>query len=378
MKPIVMFGKPLLFSMKILPADIQAELRSSRSRVNHRVLRACAPAVTCLALCVYVFTFLVPTQFQVHHRPWILANILSLGISSAAMSVYAWARRRAAPGGNAAFLVYGLLLILCCCSFALWNFVADEDLSALVAGTFAVSFLIGAPNAFYIATDLAAGAIFCLGLAALKPGLATIDHMGMALAYCVLAILISLVLESQRGFAAYTRILLSRANVELRQLAVTDHLTGAVNRRFFEEMLKKSIDLSARTGRPLSLLFIDLDRFKSINDDFGHEAGDRALKATVDTVSADLRESDVISRFGGEEFCVMLPDTGEGAASEIAERLRSRREVSVIEGIDRALTMSLGVATLAPGDDAKSLVAKADRALYQAKARGRNCWVFAG
>jgi len=372
-----MFGKPLLFSMKILPADLQAELRSSRSRINHRVLRACAPAVFCLALCVYIFIFLVPTQFRVNYRPWILANILCLGVSSLAVSIYAWARRRAAPGGNAVFLVYGLLLILSCCSFALWNFVEGEDFSALVAGTFAVSFLIGAPYAYYIATDLAAGTIFCLGLAALKPGLATIDRMGMALAYCVLAILISLVLESQRGFAAYTRILLSRANVELRQLAVTDHLTGAVNRRFFEEMLRNSIDLAARTGRPLSLLFIDLDRFKSINDDFGHEAGDRALKATVDTIRADLRESDVIARFGGEEFCVMLPETGQKAASEIAERLRSRREASLVEGIDRALTMSLGVAALLPGDDALGLVARADRALYQAKAAGRNRWVIA-
>jgi diguanylate cyclase (GGDEF)-like protein len=369
--------KPLLFSFKPLPPDLKQEVRSARAATNRRIARAFAPLVIALALFIYFLLFHISPDGVVNYPPWMIANLLVMGLSALAMTAYSWKWSRADSANNIAYLIYGSVLLLLCCSFALRDYLIAEDISAFVAGIFAVSFLISGPYAFYLLLDAAAGAVIYLGLATLRPDMAGIDRIGMAMAYCAVAFFIALVLESQRDFAAYTRALLSRANRELRALAITDHLTGAFNRLFFDEMLHKGIELARRSGRPLAILFIDLDRFKTINDDFGHEAGDRALKDTVDGFREELRDSDIVARYGGEEFCVMLPETGMDAACVIAERLRSRRETTAIEGVTRPLTMSLGVAVLEAGDEVQSLIARADKALYEAKTQGRNRWVAA-
>lgn len=165
----------------------------------------------------------------------------------------------------------------------------------------------------------------------------------------------------------------------LKQDGLTDPLTGIANRRFFERRLQEETERSARTRRPLACLLADIDHFKSINDRFGHQAGDFVLQNVADALAALLRASDVLARYGGEEFVLLLPDTDEDHAAAIAERLRERvagLEFS-FEGRRAAVTLSLGVACLAgpPRDDTESslwLVQRADAALYRAKAAGRN------
>jgi len=168
-----------------------------------------------------------------------------------------------------------------------------------------------------------------------------------------------------------------------RERSIRDALTGAHNRRFLDEFLPKIADQAKRKDFPLSLLMLDIDHFKLLNDEFGHEAGDQALRAFAQCLITHVRGGDVVTRYGGEEFAILLPHTGPDLARDLAERLRrALQEMPLPEPPfphGRGLTTSIGVAsypTHTPLPD--TLMSLADRALYQAKAEGRNRVVGAG
>ncbi len=161
------------------------------------------------------------------------------------------------------------------------------------------------------------------------------------------------------------------------ELAVTDGLTGLHNRRYLDNHLKLLIDRAVARGRPLSICITDIDRFKSVNDTYGHDAGDEVLRDFAHRVRSTVRGADLACRFGGEEFVVVMPDTPADAAAAIAERLRTMVEDRpfALPNSDTKLsiTASLGLATLnLSGDTPEALLKRADTALYQAKNNGRN------
>lgn len=163
---------------------------------------------------------------------------------------------------------------------------------------------------------------------------------------------------------------------QLRHLAVTDDLTGCLNRRAFFAAAEQEMERAARYGGFVSVLMIDLDHFKQVNDRHGHATGDRALKAATAAIRANLREIDGFGRLGGEEFAAMLPETPLAGALMVAERLRqavASTPVALDDGETLNLTVSLGVAERDADETAVDLVlARADTALYRAKAAGRN------
>jgi diguanylate cyclase (GGDEF)-like protein/PAS domain S-box-containing protein len=179
-------------------------------------------------------------------------------------------------------------------------------------------------------------------------------------------------LERTRQIELYQKQL-EEANSQLSMLAVTDALTGLKNRRAFEERLQDEAKRSSRSGLPLSLVMVDVDHFKQFNDSFGHLVGDEVLKAVVGLISERARTTDLVCRFGGEEFAMLLPTTSAEGALVLAESLRSLIEHARWER--RGVTVSVGIATL-HGTVAKGvekLVDRADGALYAAKKAGRNC-----
>ncbi|MFI5912021.1 GGDEF domain-containing protein [Dactylosporangium sp. NPDC051541] len=151
---------------------------------------------------------------------------------------------------------------------------------------------------------------------------------------------------------------------KVRELAVTDELTGLPNRRAWNAELPRALERSRREGRPLTIALVDLDHFKRFNDSYGHPAGDRLLKEAAAMWQAHLRTVDTLARYGGEEFIVMLPDATREAAHEIIDRMRAATPLGQ--------TFSAGVATLAPGEHSDELLARADAALYDAKRAGRD------
>jgi diguanylate cyclase (GGDEF)-like protein len=150
-------------------------------------------------------------------------------------------------------------------------------------------------------------------------------------------------------------------------------LTGLPNNRSVQDTLRRMVAQASRTVLPLSAAMLDLDHFKHVNDAHGHSRGDEVLAAVATTLRSSLRESDFVGRYGGEEFLILLPDTGKQQARTVAEKVRAAVEAIVLSNLELRVTASLGVATL-PDDcgDADSLVRAADRALYAAKGRGRN------
>lgn len=169
---------------------------------------------------------------------------------------------------------------------------------------------------------------------------------------------------------------LKQTNHLLLELSNTDPLTHLFNRRCLMENLTKELERSARTNTPLSLLMVDIDHFKKVNDTFGHQQGDVVLQALADLLRAHLRQYDVPSRFGGEEFSLVLPQTDLVQAAHVAERQRqAAAELSFAGQLkDLKITVSIGVATF-PGGNVKTvddLIREADYALYNAKREGRN------
>lgn len=169
---------------------------------------------------------------------------------------------------------------------------------------------------------------------------------------------------------------------KLHQLATLDPLTGVFNRRSFEELARKTCAQHARLQRPLALLVMDLDHFKRINDTYGHSRGDIALKALAELVTEQVRTSDIFGRFGGEEFCLLLPDTADDGAREVAGKLCEKINTILLDAHDpgSALSASIGVASFVPGGaaDWQRLFELADARLYRAKSAGRNQLVWAG
>lgn len=164
-------------------------------------------------------------------------------------------------------------------------------------------------------------------------------------------------------------------NEKLRSLADHDGLTGVFNQRYFMEAASAQVSLAHRNNKPLSVITMDLDHFKRINDTYGHQAGDRALQVCARKMKESSREHDLAARVGGEEFCILLPDTSLEPALLAAQRLRSTIQNAAIDledGTHFHLTASLGVATLEPEESIESLMKRSDQALYTAKQNGRN------
>jgi diguanylate cyclase (GGDEF)-like protein/hemerythrin-like metal-binding protein len=217
-----------------------------------------------------------------------------------------------------------------------------------------------APDTLYISTRFPIldrdGALIAIGILAL-------DISGKCLALS----------QAERALRDAERMnsQLTRAVQELERLASTDALTRAWNRRRFEETAEAEIHRSLRYGQPLSLAILDLDHFKRINDSLGHEAGDRALKSVAGAIMGTIRKADSLTRWGGEEFVVLMPNTGLSRGGQVAERVRSAVEGADAGGVG-PVTVSIGLAEFVPGQTLKEWLGRADTALYQAKQAGRN------
>jgi two-component system cell cycle response regulator len=163
------------------------------------------------------------------------------------------------------------------------------------------------------------------------------------------------------------------------EMAVTDQLTGLYNRRYLASHLTAMFDRAFWTGRPLSVMILDLDHFKKVNDTYGHDAGDKVIQAFAERIRASVRGMDLACRYGGEEFLIAMPDTEKGQAQAVAERMReeAEKESVVLNGgrDELKFTVSIGIASTEDGpkdDTAQRLVKRADEALYSAKTGGRN------
>jgi diguanylate cyclase (GGDEF)-like protein len=188
---------------------------------------------------------------------------------------------------------------------------------------------------------------------------------------CIIAIFINLLLDN-----LYRRLF--RYHQRIEAIACNDALTGIANRRHFIDTAPALIELCRRHKRPISVLMIDIDHFKRINDEYGHPAGDSVIRSVAEVIRAKLRTEDLPARYGGEEFAVVLPETAPDSAVFAAERIRqSIEKTRIVPAPDRSIqvTISVGVAgytDLPAGSGLEELIRQADAELYKAKRQGRN------
>ena len=177
------------------------------------------------------------------------------------------------------------------------------------------------------------------------------------------------------GATATAALRNAQLHASVQKLAITDPLTGIYNRRGFEEFGRRLFESARRFKRPLSLILLDIDHFKAINDSYGHSIGDQVLQSLAERLNHNIREVDLMSRYGGDEFMVLLPETDIFTAIKVAERLRSSVEASPLPTEHGHITIqiSVGVAKLSTQtNDLNRLLELADMALYNAKQNGRN------
>jgi diguanylate cyclase len=191
-------------------------------------------------------------------------------------------------------------------------------------------------------------------------------------------------LANSRGELEAARVEVDAATQRIRELEAAldeasmqvkeDQLTGAYNRRGLDEMFAREKDRSAQSGQPLSMVLLDVDNFKQLNDHYGHLTGDQVLKHLVDTISANLRPNDIVARLGGEEFVLLLPATAAEAAAQLTERLqRQLTRAYFMADQDRlVITFSAGVTVWKLGEDEVDTIERADQAMYRAKLAGKN------
>ena len=208
-------------------------------------------------------------------------------------------------------------------------------------------------------------------------GLNPIDSMDGMLVICAIVDL-----TEQKEFEQTmleTSELLIEANKRLYNEATVDSLTNIANRRGLYSQIDKYLELSRRSGKPVSILMADIDYFKQYNDEYGHDGGDKTLKVVAETIMDAKRGSDFVARFGGEEFTIVLPDTDQAGVLIVGDKLR--KSIEKKSGLERKITMSFGAATIIVDRDApfeveslrEFILKQADEALYSSKENGRNC-----
>jgi diguanylate cyclase (GGDEF)-like protein len=164
---------------------------------------------------------------------------------------------------------------------------------------------------------------------------------------------------------------------KIMELMLTDSLTGVANRRALNDELEKEVERAKRYNKSLGVIMADLDFFKSINDSYGHTAGDEVLKAFARIMRETVRSTDFIARYGGEEFVIIMPEITSEGLYEMTGRIRETLEAAAITGLDKPVTASFGASLLQSGDDKNTILSRADEALYKSKAQGRNCITLA-
>lgn len=347
-------------------ADAPSYVRANTgSKLAHRAFWIMARRVTVVAACVDLAFLILFLVFESPFLAWL--NLLSIAMYGCAY----WLLSRRI--NNAAALALIWLEVL-----------GHSAIGSMLVGWdsgFHYYLLMFIPALVINGSKRISGLLLLL-LLAFYLGLHTVSRN-----FGVLAPLSSTGLSVVHGFnvvivfwmASYTARfyydMVRKAERELLELATTDSLSGLFNRHHLLACAEREMVRAKRTRDPISLIIADIDHFKQINDHYGHDAGDRVIVHTSELLLKLCRAHDIVARWGGEEFLLLLPATSIDAASALAERLRQTVAATSVEygGAHIRFTLSFGVTTLAVGEDLNTSIARVDRALYQSKEKGRNC-----
>ena len=348
--------------MDILNSGFEFETHETPLKFKFRLLNSCL-------LVAVVFAFLVGLLNSLGlHNTGDFHGLVNYGFSVSSVGLLIWLRQ---SKDNFEKVANTLIVISLITFTSALIFVKDDQFRII---WFYITMFLA-----YTIIDNRAGVIATLVSIAIIILCNLIFDLGMSITTvqgALLGLVISSFLASIhiRKIADYEAILLNN-NRELEVLATIDSLTGVMNKRMFNEMASKYLEAAQRNNKPLSLLYLDLDHFKLVNDQHGHQVGDIMLIKFTDIAGKCLRKSDLLGRIGGEEFAIVLFETDLEAAFQVAEKIRQRTEAAsyLYEGKLVQITTSIGLSQFESSEDTLELIQqRADKALYKAKESGRN------
>ncbi len=320
------------------------------------------------------------TDVQARWRLSVAVAHAIMAVAIAALAALAHARLRRAPNAaldSAVSLAGAALALLFGCSVAVIDQWVTPSITPLVISSIGVGmiFLLRPMQAVALFGLASVGAIVALGWTQSSPVLLLTTRVNVLTAVTVGAFLSMVLWRKDRANVLLQRAL-RESHAELEALARTDALTGLVNRREFDRLASLELSRARRAASATAFIMVDLDLFKQINDTYGHPAGDEVLRCCARTLRESVRETDAIARLGGEEMMIVLPNTAEPAAMQLAERLRATLAASAVrwEGVTISFTASFGVAAVDAGAEAtiEQVYRATDDALYAAKELGRD------
>lgn len=362
--------KALYRCLRGLTEDERTHVASARRRFNAATVHVFAAA--CGAIFLFLWLGVERGAFVDPASPLRLYYRLSFGAETLLSLGYLVYRARRADGrGAGAYLSAALLFIV---ALNLLGMRAVGDRSIYQMSLMLCAFIYSAPFCWYLAAFPLAWAASLAGMIAWLPPDRLLGNATVLAAMTLLSLLTALIIEAHRIAAETLALRLWASNRELTEMSLRDPLTGLFNRRFLVEWLLKELSRAERDRdqNPIVLALIDLDRFKEINDEAGHGAGDVALKAAANAFRAELRRADVVARYGGDEFIAVLTGTTVDQAKAGMERCLESIRTTAIDGCPIPLTFSCGLAAWRSGQSAAELIAEADGRLYRAKELGRN------
>jgi diguanylate cyclase (GGDEF)-like protein len=369
----------MIMDLKVLfekvPPEFRKEYRIAQNRDNLSRLEVFSLFVMALALISLFSRVLTSGEslFSDRMLPFtVLFTAEALISLFFILFVYLFVRKVDASYYGGIILFFVMQVLAWAAVLSLYNFRIEGDFSAYILGVITIA-LVYRTGPLRMALLLCLTAVgFSVGYllfgGGVKIGLRPVN----ALMYSAMGWFISLFLEkNQRTNFLYGK-LLEKKNEELVEMSFRDPLTNLYNRRYFIEFLENQLAFSRRTASPLSVILMDLDFFKKINDSMGHIIGDSVLRELSLLIQGLIRDSDIVARYGGEEFIVILPQTGLASASGVAERIRETVKQTDFRGLPWSLTLSAGVTELRNGDTQETMLARADQRLYTAKISGRD------
>lgn len=314
----------------------------------------------------------------VHVRVWTVCSVLGLIVVYAAIRS-GWSRRFKDPALTLAQILYAITC--CAAAFVIAGPARGVTLPILAIilmfGIFGLTTrqMLGVLVYSLVAFGLASGVVAGRDEPDYPPVVAA-AYVGMVVVVLLSSTFLTTRVQSTREHLRRQKAELAQALEQIRQLATHDDLTGLLNRRAMLDRMQLEQRRSLRSGSPLLIAQLDIDHFKAVNDTHGHAAGDLVLQSFADTVRRNVRDTDVLARWGGEEFVLLLCDTPAADAVTLMERLRQAVQAMQVpvsqSGGPITVTVSIGLARHTPADPLAGTLERADRALYAAKAGGRN------
>ena len=367
-------------TLQAVPDDLLPELERDRLADNTQTAYLLSLLFTLTGFFLIWRELLLPAD-QGGFIVWSRLIHLYITITMIAAGIAAFTRfglpRLSSSRQETAILISGTLLISATTILSLYSLREGNDLADFLLGILIIA--VGFRFSIFTELILIGGSTLSLIAVPLINNYQGNAPILVLVIYVVVVLWLGHNLENQRIENLLLTEKLRSRNQELRDLSSTDALTGISNRRAFFEHTEFLMEQSKRYGSQLSIILMDIDRFKRVNDTLGHAVGDEVLKEFADLMKEATRSSDLFARYGGEEFILAMPHTRLGAAASTAERLRREIERHRFSGVDWTITISLGVADFDPVEESlEETLIRADRAMYQVKDQGGNGVTAAG